>query len=90
MLNNKIVAKKKIIVSFLFVLKFYLLLNTIFFIKMVSGMNRTKSRRGQPNTALTVHGLLTIPGPNLHGYAHIAKCKNVLNIGYIKKKNLIT
>ena len=57
---------------------------------MISGMNRTKSRRGQTNTALTVHGLLTIPGPNLHGYANIAKCKNVLNIGYIKKKNLIT
>ena len=40
---------------------------------MIYGMNRTKSRRGQPNTALTVHGLLTIPGPNLHGYAHITK-----------------
>ena len=50
---------------------------------MISGMNRTKSRRGQPNTALTVHGLLTIHGPNLNGYANVAKCKNVLNIGYI-------
>ena len=27
------------------------------------GMNRTKSRRGQPYTALTVHGLFTIHGP---------------------------
>ena len=53
-------------------------------------MNGTKSRRGQPNTALTVHGLLTIHGSNLNVYANIAKCKNVLNMGYInhKKKNL--
>ena len=28
-------------------------------------MNRTKSRRGQPYTALTVHGLFTIHGPVL-------------------------
>ena len=50
---------------------------------MISGMNRTKSRRGQPNTVLTVHGLLTVHGPNFN-------CKNVLNMGYIyhKKMNL--
>ena len=35
---------------------------------MISGMNRTKSWRGQPNTALAVHGLLTIHGPNLNWY----------------------
>ena len=35
-------------------------------------MNRTKSRRGQPNTALTVHGLLTIQGPNLN------RCENMI------------
>jgi len=29
------------------------------------GMNRTKSRRGQPYSALTVHGLFTIHGPML-------------------------
>ena len=53
-------------------------------------MNRTTSRRGQPNTALSVHGLLTIHGPNLNLYATVAKCKNLLNMGYInlKKKNL--
>jgi len=28
-------------------------------------MNRTHTRRGHPNTALTVHGLFTIHGPML-------------------------
>ena len=57
---------------------------------MISGMNRTKSRRGQPNTALTVHGLLTIHDSNFNLYANIAKCNNVLNMGYInhRKTNL--
>ena len=48
---------------------------------MVFGMNRTTSRRGQPNTTLTVHGLLTIHGPNLN--SNFAKCKNVLNMDYL-------
>jgi len=51
------------IVLCLFVLQFKLFLNTIFFKKMISGTDRTESRREQPNTALTVHGL-TIHGPN--------------------------
>ena len=56
---------------------------------MISSMNSTTSRRGDNITALAVHGLLTIHGPNLNGYANVAKCKNVLNIGYINhtKKN---
>ena len=54
---------------------------------MISGMNRAKYKRGQLNTALTVHGLLTIHGPNLNWYANIVKCKNVLNMGYINHKN---
>ena len=84
--KHKIVVQKNMIVSLVFVLKFQLFLNTIFFTKMTSGMNGTKSRRGQRYTALTVHGLLTIHGPNLI-YANIAKCKNVLNTGYINHKN---
>ena len=53
-------------------------------------MNRKKSRWGQPNTALPLHGLFTIHGPNLCWYVNIAKCKNVLNMGYIyhKKNNI--
>ena len=46
--KHKIVVQKNMIVSLVFVLKFQLFLNTIFFTKMISGMNRTKSRRGQP------------------------------------------
>jgi len=33
---------------------------------MISDMNWTKSKKGQPNTAFTVHDLLTIYGPNLN------------------------
>ena len=36
------------------------------FTKMISGINMTEPRRGQHNTALTMHGLLTIHGPNLN------------------------
>ena len=58
---------------------------------MISSMNSTTSRRGDNITALAVHGLLTIHGPNLNGYANVAKCKNVLNIGYINhKKNIVS
>ena len=49
-------------------------------------MNRTKFRRGQPNTALTVHGSFTIHGPWCW-YANIAKWKNVLNMGYTNPKS---
>ena len=56
---------------------------------MISSMNRKRSRRGQPNTSLTVHGLSTRHGLNLNRYANIAKFKNALSMGYINHRRRI-
>ena len=43
------------------------------------GMNRTRSRWGQPSDALTFHSRFTIPRPNLCRYTNIETWKKVLN-----------
>ena len=58
---------------------FYLFLNNTFSQKNMCGMNRTRSRWGQPSDALPFHSRFTIPRPNLWWDANIETWKKVLN-----------
>jgi len=53
------------IVSFCLFESFNCFLTQLSLQKNMTGMYRTHSRWGQPNTALTVHDLFTIPRPHI-------------------------